>query len=282
MLEGTLDSFSLPDIFQLLALTKKSGRLDLKSDRGQGKVWFRDGQVYYALASGGRLALGKRLAAAGRVTAEQVQQALEQQRELGGPRLGTILVDQGAIDDATLETFVREQIQDAVFDLMRWSDGQFAFESALDLDEPIGLTVTVENLIMEGSRRLEEWDAVRKKIPGLEAVVAMAPAPDDAGVEVNLKPEEWRLLTMVDGRRTVGDLVELSGKGEFAVCKLLYGMVGAGVLEVRDVDVQGPSSVAAILDEVELIRQLEEGEPVSEPAPQRRPAAAPRAPDEPP
>ena len=61
---------------------------------------------------------------------------------------------------------------------------------------------------MEGSRRLEEWDAVNKKIPSLSAVVAMAPLPGDSGVEVNLKPEEWRLLTLIDGRRTVRDLVD--------------------------------------------------------------------------
>jgi hypothetical protein len=117
--------------------------------------------------------------------------------------------------------------------------------------------VTVENLIMEGSRRLEEWEQVRRKIASLDAVVAMAPSPGGAGVEVNLKPEEWRLLSVVDGRRTVRDLVELFGQGQFQTCRVLYGLAGAGLLEIRDPEVEGPPSIHALLQQQELLRALE-------------------------
>lgn len=264
MLEGTLDSFTLPDVFQLLSLTKKSGCLRLHRDEERGRVYFRDGQVYYALSSSGRLALGRRLAGAGLVTTPQLQAALESQervREHGeGLRLGRILVQEGVIDEDTLETFVREQIQDAVFDLMRWTSGAFSFDAASEnaqIDEPVQLTASVENLIMEGSRRIEEWAQIRRKIPSLESVVDMAPTPGDKGVEVNLKPEEWRLLTVVDGRRTVQDLVELFGQGEFHTCRVLYGLEGAGLLEIRDPAVQGPSSIAELLAQQDLLRALE-------------------------
>ncbi|HEX9766981.1 MAG TPA: DUF4388 domain-containing protein [Nitriliruptorales bacterium] len=263
MLEGTLDSFTLPDVFQLLAFTKKTGVLRLHDDEDTGNVFFRDGQVTYAIASTGRQALGRRLVGAAVVDTDTLAQALDEQKRARqdgkGLKLGQILVDRGALDESQLETFVREQIQDAVFDLMRWSDGAFAFEAGDGMEEQsIKLAVSVENLIMEGSRRLEEWDAVRKKIPSMKAIVAMAPLPGDTGVEVSLKPEEWRLLTLVDGRRTVRDLVEVFGQGEFATCKVLYGLVGAGLLEVRDPDLEGPSSIAALLQQHELLRELED------------------------
>lgn len=273
MLEGTLDTFSLPDIFQLLAFTSKTGCLNLSRDANEGRVWFREGQVHYAVASTGRLALGKRLVGAGVVTAEQLKEALQEQQGQG-TRLGRILVEKGHLEDPALETFLREQIQDAVFDLMRWSEGTFRFEGEVESDEPVGLTVTVENLIMEGSRRLDEWDAVRNKIPGRRAVVAMAPAPEGQ-VELNLQPAEWRLLALVDGRRTVGDLIELSGQGEFSTCKLLYGLVGAGLLEVRDPEVHGPPSIAALLAQHELLRQLEASIADVDPDVVRQAAAAP-------
>lgn len=275
MLEGTLDTFTLPDIFQLLAFTKKTGCLHLDRDGATGRVWFKEGEVYYAVASSGRLMLGKRLVGAGLVSTEQVKEALSQQKDREGMRLGRILLEVGAVDEETLKTFVREQIQDSIFDLMRWSSGNFQFEHPIETDESIGLSVSTENLIMEGSRRLDEWDSVRKKVPGLDAVVDMAPAPGESGVEVNLQPEEWRLLALVDGRRTVGDLVDLSGQGEFMTCKLLYGMVGAGLLEVRDPDVHGPSSIAALLQQQELLRQLEDEDEVP------RAATAPEAASEP-
>ena len=44
-LQGTLDTFSLPDVLKLLATTSKTGRLGIDGDRGQGSVWLRDGSV---------------------------------------------------------------------------------------------------------------------------------------------------------------------------------------------------------------------------------------------
>ena len=44
-LQGTLDTFSLPDVLRLLATTAKTGRLRIDGDRGQGSVWLRDGSI---------------------------------------------------------------------------------------------------------------------------------------------------------------------------------------------------------------------------------------------
>jgi hypothetical protein len=49
-LQGTLDSFSLPDVMRLLATTGKTGRLHVDGDRGQGDVWLQDGTVVAATA----------------------------------------------------------------------------------------------------------------------------------------------------------------------------------------------------------------------------------------
>ena len=44
-LQGTLDTFSLPDVLRLLATTSKTGRLRIEGDRGRGSVWLTDGGV---------------------------------------------------------------------------------------------------------------------------------------------------------------------------------------------------------------------------------------------
>lgn len=279
MLEGTLETFTLADIFQLLALTKKAGRLRLVRDGREGCVLFDDGQVYYATADTGRIALGRRLVGAGMVSTAQLREVLEAERdsppESRGLRLGRALTERGVIGEDTLEAVIREQVQDAVFDLMRWSEGVFHFDVEGELGvegEPVLLAVTVENLIMEGSRRLEEWASVREKVPGQGAVVAMAPLPGDSRVEVSLTPEEWRLLTLVDGRRTVGDLIDVFGQGQFTTGQLLHGMVEQGLLEIRDPERDGPPSVAGLLEQQRLLGELEAG---SDPA---GPATAPSAP----
>jgi hypothetical protein len=49
-LQGTLDTFSLPDVLRLLATTGKSGCLHIDGDRGRGRVWIDDGAVVDAAA----------------------------------------------------------------------------------------------------------------------------------------------------------------------------------------------------------------------------------------
>ena len=69
-LEGTLDAFSLPDIFQLLSFTKKTGALHLRRGDVHGVVFFAAGAVTGASADQGRQALGRRLVGAGHVSDE--------------------------------------------------------------------------------------------------------------------------------------------------------------------------------------------------------------------
>ena len=76
-LEGTLDAFSLPDIFQLLSFTKKTGALHLRRGDVHGVVHFAAGAVTGASADQGRQALGRRLVGAGHVSDDALTQAVE-------------------------------------------------------------------------------------------------------------------------------------------------------------------------------------------------------------
>src|SRR3954451_5749275 len=51
-LQGTLDTFALPDVLRLLASTKKTGRLRVSGDRGEGNVWVDGGAVVAAESTG--------------------------------------------------------------------------------------------------------------------------------------------------------------------------------------------------------------------------------------
>lgn len=51
-LQGTLETFSLPDVLRLLANTGKTGQLRLSGDRGTGSVWLSEGKIVRCEASG--------------------------------------------------------------------------------------------------------------------------------------------------------------------------------------------------------------------------------------
>jgi hypothetical protein len=235
-LEGTLDAFSLPDIFQLLSFTKKTGALHLRRTMAaggtqHGVVHVRTGVVTGARADVSRQELGRRLLSTGLVDDEALASAAEQLAEEPGSGLARLLADKADLSADVATKVAAEQISDAVFDLLRWPEGEFAFvldEASVD---DVGAEVPVEELVAEGQRRLEAWPGIAEQVPAADAVVRLNPVPPD---EPTANAEEWILLAQVDGRRTVGELVTLSGRGEYAVVSALAALVGRGLLVVGD------------------------------------------------
>jgi hypothetical protein len=233
-LRGNLKDFSLPDVFQLVQLSGKTGVLRIVRTDAEGSIWFRDGEVFFAQSNWRHELLGDRLVNAQRITPAALERALEMHSDEGGTRrLGEILVSEGYITQHVLETFVQEQIQDTIFDIMRWDEGDFDFEVLPDVvHEDIGLSVSVENIVMEGSRRLEEWNRIKKKVPSADMVFKMATAPGEGTFEISLKPVEWNLLLLIDGTRSVRELAGEVRSTDFEVARVIYGLFSAGLLEV--------------------------------------------------
>lgn len=249
-LEGTLDAFSLPDIFQLLSYTKKTGTLHLRRDAEHGVVHLRDGAVTGARSDVFRQALGRRLVGAGLVDDEALAEAVAVVCDAPDTGLARALADTGRLDAELLRQHGVEQATDAIFDLLRWAEGDFAFVmDELDPDD-LGAALAVEDVVAEGRRRLESWDAVTAAVPSPAAVVCLAPSP---GQDPAIDRDEWALLSLVDGSRTVADLVALSGRGEYVVVSALAALVERGLLSIGS----EPAGAGALLRRQELLATLE-------------------------
>ena len=235
MLKGTLDDFTLSDIFRLTALAKKTGRLDVERRTGSGRVYFRDGDVYHAESTKSTELLGRKLTRSGRVTEKQLRRAVIEQEQTGR-RLGELLIEQGAVEEDEIEWAVRSQIEDGVFDLLRWDLGAFVWEPDSEIDAEVPLTVSVENLIIEASRRLDEISQIRKKIPSADVVLAMAPRTPEGAHQINITSEEWQVLVLVDGRRSVEDIATSTGAEAYQTTRLLFGLMNAGLIEHKQAE----------------------------------------------
>ncbi len=238
-LKGSLRDFSLPDLFQLIHFGKKNGTLVIANGDSMGYVCFRNGNVFFATHNWKRPPLGERLVEAGMVAPEQIQEALElQATSRKDQRVGNILVELGYLKREALEVFVEEHIRDAVFNLLRWTEGDFDFDpDQIFPEEDIGLSMSTEDLIMEGSRRLEEWSRLEKKVPSLDAVFELTAEAEVGLSGMNLTAEERLVLDQVDGESSVRDIIDNSGQSALVTFKALYGLVTAKVITLT-----GPSA----------------------------------------
>ena len=256
-LKGTLRDFSLADIFQLIGIQRKSGVLTLKDKDNVVSVSFVDGNVVAAESQHRRLEdrLGTVLVKTGRITEDQLQEALKVQRETLS-RLGNVLVDRGLIDVDALRDALQIQITQTIYRLFRWQRGEYDFsqETRVDYDKKFVVPLSAESVLMEGARILDEWPMIEKGIRSFSTIyrradVDIAPAGETksaaaAGAEgaITLSEEERVVHSLLDGKRTVQEVVERSLLGEFETCRILYELINRQLLE--EVRTRAPRAAA--------------------------------------
>ena len=261
-LEGSIDAFSLPDIFQLLSFTKKTGGLHLAHEGADGVVFFTGGQVTGASSDSSRQPLARRLVGSGTVSDEALSAAVDAASAGDGVGVVRALLEHQAVDAELLRRAATDQSVDAVFDLLRWESGDFAFVMDEANPDDVGVTLAVETVLEDAESRRGSWEAVSQLVPSSSAVLAM---PVVLSADPHVTREEWSLLALVDGRRNVADLVDLTGSGQYAVVSTLAALVGRGLLEVRpapgsQADLDAEDHVAVVVRRQKLLAVLE-GEP---------------------
>jgi hypothetical protein len=253
-LEGSLDAFSLPDVFQLLSLTKKSGGLHLTNGQASGVVFFADGSVTGAISDTSRQALARRLVGLGAADDAALRRAVERGASEGAG-VARALLEAGGVDSGLVQRLALEQAVDAVFDLLRWPNGDFAFQMGEENPDDVGLAVSAEKVVADATARRDSWESLSRLIPSPEVVLTMPVVqPEGAG---SIASDEWALLSLIDGERTVGVLVDVSGAGQFTVVSTLASLVQRGLLVLRDED--GPDHVTLVRRRQQLLAPLEGG-----------------------
>jgi tetratricopeptide (TPR) repeat protein len=237
-LEGTLKDLHMQDVFQLLDLGRKNGVLRVTSELRQtaGTVCFERGGVVAAAVGSDPQPLGARLVRSGRITPADLDRARSVQNGGDPRRLGDILIGFGVISRRELDRQLKAQIEEAVFELLRWSEGYFRFEEGAPYQAAVEAPVRfpTEALLMEAARRIDEWSRIGSKVSHLRLVPRL-PGPEDQGTDpLDLAPFEWEVLAAVDGRRDLHSLADVLGRSEFEVARTVYGLTNAGLVVLGD------------------------------------------------
>ncbi|MCK4897395.1 MAG: DUF4388 domain-containing protein [Anaerolineales bacterium] len=141
-----------------------------------------------------------------------------------GSQTGEIYLNDGNLVHAVTGAHMGEA---AIYTLMGWLQGDFNFVPDAAAPEE-SLTASTEQLLLEGSRRIEEWGDIKKVIPSTNVVFKFSSSGSPGSV--NLQPNEWQVLTQVNGAHSVAEIAESMGQDEFTVAKVLYGLSSAGLL----------------------------------------------------
>ncbi len=231
-LQGRIERFTLPEILQLIASSRKSGTLGIQRDDSIVMVYFRDGNVVYGYGPRQTFHLGQLLKERGVITDKQLQEAVNvQAKSENSKRLGEIMIGRNYIDRADLTQVVTRQVEELLYSLLSWQTGSFKFyDNQFPTEEEITVDLSVENVILEGLRRVDEMNMVRETLPDLEAVYTISASQAGRTRNVSLKAEEWNVMALVDGRRNLNEICKLGSLKRDETLKLLAHLKLAGII----------------------------------------------------
>ena len=234
-LVGNLRDFALSDFLYLIDRGYKTGSLQLKRGDDLAMLYFDKGKLLYATHSGRNERLGEMLLRTGKVSAQQIEHAMQLQAQQSDRSIGSLLIDNEYIPSEELQRHIQLQIEETVYGLFGWPDGEFCFNAGVKLDKddvqslmPLG----VENLIMEGVRRVDEWGRIKDHIPNTDMIPRFVDQPHERAKSINLTPDEWRVFARINGRDSIKDIISRTNLSEFDVSRIVYGFISAGLVEV--------------------------------------------------
>ena len=232
-IQSSIKELGLFDLFQVLHINKKTGRL-IVTEGPEGKeaqVIFRGGDTCFAVIHDRVPRTISALLADWGVIDEgsiaRVENALPKY-----PTLIDCLEGEHIAARGHLENFLANCIRDCVYDIFKWDRGECRFiEEEIDQRRDIVIPLNTENLILEGARRIDEWSNISGKVPSRHSIFKLSAVVQE-GQRLNLKPREWEILSLIDGKRSVKEVNDAVSGDLFSTSKLIYGLVVMGVIEL--------------------------------------------------
>jgi len=246
---GNLKTMLPGDLLQWLSLGQKTGTLIVTKKAVEKKIFLQRGRVISSASNDPREYLGQFLMSHGYMSEPELMKAMQVQSE-SNILLGKILVMIDVIDEESLQRLMRRKAEEAIYDIFLWREGEFSFiDDELPTMEMIPLQVDVTGLIMEGTRRVDEWQRIRLIIPNETLVPSIAKPLDHE----ELDEAQKMIVAAIDGKRSIADIVLESRSSMFVVSETLYRLVREGTVELLH---SQPAKAAAIRDEQRISGQM--------------------------
>ncbi len=233
-MKGNLRSFSLVQLLNLIHLARKTGQLVIQqSSENTAQLYFLQGKLAYASLNHSDSDVLDVLYRIKRLTPQQYQALKKRTKGLSDKEIGLLLVNAGYFTPNEILQALVQGYRDVVRTLFTWPEGEFTFDpKAPPPKGKILVRVGLENLIIEGARRLREWERLQQEIPSLDVALKFVDKPRTNVKDLNLSVEEWKVLSYVSPKNTLRQIAKALNMSEMDIRRVVYGLIQAGVVEL--------------------------------------------------
>lgn len=233
-LKGNLRDFTITQLLNLINLARKTGTLVIEGPTEAARVAFRDGKLSFAQYGQEDIGLASILMHSSKITQSQYKILRERTSQMNDKELGLLLINAGYLSQEDILSSLQGYFVDVVRRLFTWVEGFFRFDQdgVFPGDGKITVKIDLENLIIEGSRQLREWEQLQEEIPSLEMALKFTDRPGTDLKNVNLSIEEWRVVSYVNPKNTMNQIARTVKMNDLEIRRVVYSLLQAGLVEI--------------------------------------------------
>ncbi len=239
-LTTTLDTMALTDLLQWLQSARKTGVVRVTRGNTNVLFSFTEGRLSGASSNDPPSLLGQFLLSRGKLTADQLHDALEQQ-EKTRRGLGDILIAAGIVTDEELECACTAKAEETIFGMLEWTEAVVEFDpKAKPGPRMVPMDHGVEELLLQAAKRQDELRRMRQVFddPGM----VLCPTEHELPKEGDGSTLTERIYRAVNGKRTLAEVLLHMRTSEYLAMKLLFELYRRGIIRVKHVQEVAPAN----------------------------------------
>jgi hypothetical protein len=232
-LKGNLRDFTVTQLLNLINLAQKTGTLTVEGPSEVAWISFQSGKLIYAQIGKADSTLIGVLTKAGKMTPKQAEVIKSHAGEKSDKELGLLLINAGYLTQQDILNGIRDYVLEIVYRLFTWIEGFFRFDAdVLPPGDSITIRLDLENIIMEGSRRVQEWEQLQDELPNLSMALDFVERPGANIRDVNLTVEEWKVVSYINPKNSIHQIAKANKMNDLEIRRIVYGLLQAGLVEL--------------------------------------------------
>jgi DNA-binding MarR family transcriptional regulator len=232
-LKGNIKDFSITQLLNLIHLARKTGALTIDRPGDTIILCFREGKFSYAQDGKEPIPLALILHKAHNLSVQQFRLIKERTREMNDKELGLLLINANYLNQRDILSSLQNHYVTILQNLFDWTDGIFSFKN--DIDPPEGkitVRINLDNIIIEGTRRMRELEQLQDEIPSLDMALKFTDRPDSNIRNVNLSVNEWRVVSYINPKNSLRQIANTTHMNDVEIRRIVYGLLQAGLVEI--------------------------------------------------
>ena len=228
--DGNLGSLFLPNLVQMLHRDGVTGILRINHPDTRLRIYFERGNIIYASGIGKEVQLLQLMAKKRLLTPEQ-HTLLNRFIPDDEFRLGPYLIENNLLPLPSWTKYTKIMVDQTLLKAFLLEDADFKFEGkAISIPNMYKVQINLMQLILDITRKVDEWNFIRKQIPDKNIVFEVCDIFEDEKKSVRFNRSEWILLSKIDGKKTVEEIIIECEADELAVYKILYSFISSGLI----------------------------------------------------